>query len=151
MIDVTYRIRWADVDANQHMRHSAYADYAADVRMVMFERLGFTLDDFARLQIGPILFREEARYLREVLLGESIRVDCKLGGLSADGRKWMLKHVFYRQRAGVEEPCAQIVVEGAWIDMQARRVSAPPAALLDALRERVPPADDLIEPYPAPR
>jgi nitrate/TMAO reductase-like tetraheme cytochrome c subunit len=36
----------------------------------------------------------------------------------------MPKHVFYRQRAGVEEPCAQSVVEAAWIDMQARGASA---------------------------
>lgn len=149
-MDVTYRIRWADVDANQHMRHSAYADYAADVRMAMFESIGFTMKDFAEANIGPILFREEARYMREVGLGESIRVDCKVGGMSADGRKWMLKHVFWRSRGGVEEPCAQITVEGAWLDMTTRRVVTAPAALLDAVGalER---ADDYQDPYPAPR
>lgn len=150
-MDVTYRVRWADADANQHMRHSAYADYAADVRMVLFERHGFPLERWAQMGIGPILFREETRYLRELVVGDTLRIDVKLGGLSADGRKWMLKHVFYRERDGVSEPCATLTAEGAWLDMVARKIVTAPPDLLDAVQEHFPRADDFQDPYPAPR
>ncbi|NOR86119.1 MAG: thioesterase, partial [Bacteroidales bacterium] len=33
-------VMWAQIDANQHMRHSAYADYAAQARMGLLDSLG---------------------------------------------------------------------------------------------------------------
>lgn len=32
---------WAQVDANMHLRHSAYADFGAHARLVLMESMGF--------------------------------------------------------------------------------------------------------------
>jgi acyl-CoA thioester hydrolase len=142
-----YRIRWADVDANGHMRHSAYADYAADVRMVMFESFGFGLKELNTLKVGPILFREETRYLREVALGDSLRIDCTLRGISEDGRKWSLQQHFYRSHSDSEQLCAVLITEGSFFDLATRKICAPPEALAAALRSKLPRCDGLIDDY----
>jgi acyl-CoA thioester hydrolase len=64
------QIIWAQIDANRHMRHSAYADICAQARSNMLNKMGFSLDKFAEFHIGPILFREELIYFKEVHLDE---------------------------------------------------------------------------------
>ncbi|MEJ7660541.1 MAG: acyl-CoA thioesterase [Hymenobacter sp.] len=54
----TYSVRWAELDPNGHMRHSAYADFAADLRVNWLASLGYNVPKFAELRLGPILFRE---------------------------------------------------------------------------------------------
>ena len=41
-----FDVRWADLDPNQHVRHTAYADYGTHVRMSWLASAGF---DAARL------------------------------------------------------------------------------------------------------
>ena len=67
---ITYRTRWADMDPNGHMRHSAYADYAADQRLVLLADWGYDIKEFAKLRLGPILFREETKFIKEIHIGE---------------------------------------------------------------------------------
>jgi acyl-CoA thioester hydrolase len=37
------QVLWSQIDANQHMRHSAYADFGAQARLTMMESLGLDL------------------------------------------------------------------------------------------------------------
>ena len=37
----TYTVRWAELDPNGHMRHSAYADFAADQRVHWLTGAGY--------------------------------------------------------------------------------------------------------------
>jgi len=57
------------------MRHSAYAAFAADQRVQWLAGLGYDVRRFAEPRLGPILFREETRFLQELRGGECIRVD----------------------------------------------------------------------------
>jgi hypothetical protein len=50
------KVMWAQMDANQHLRHSAYADFAAQARMEILESMGFDLGTMAKHQIGPIFY-----------------------------------------------------------------------------------------------
>ena len=95
---IAYRTRWADMDPNGHMRHSAYADYAADQRLVLLAEWGYDIKEFARLRLGPILFREETVFLKEVHIGEEIRVDSRLRGVNDDGTPllWFPKADLFR-------------------------------------------------------
>ena len=53
--------RWADMDLNQHMRHSAFADWATYVRMEWMTANGFTLPKLVELGIAPIRIGRSTR------------------------------------------------------------------------------------------
>ena len=132
---VSYRTRWADMDPNGHMRHSAYADYAADQRVVQLAAWGYNVARFAQLRLGPILFREETKYLREVSVGEEIRVDGRLVSASADGSRWTIVHTLYKADGRV---AATVTVDGAWLDLDRRKLTVPLAELAAAFASLPP-------------
>ena len=126
---VAYRTRWADMDPNGHMRHSAYADYAADQRVALLARWGYGVARFAQLRLGPILFREETKFLKEVGIGEEIRVDGRLVSMRADGSRWTIRHTLCKADGRV---AATVTVDGAWLDLDRRKLTVPPADLTAA-------------------
>ncbi|WP_310391707.1 thioesterase family protein [Hymenobacter sp.] len=134
-MDVTYRTRWADMDPNGHMRHSAYADYAADQRVALLASWGYGVARFAQLRLGPILFREETKFLKEVSIGEEIRVDGRLASVSPDGSRWTIVHTLYKADGRV---AATVTVDGAWLDLDRRKLTVPPPELAARLAT-VPP------------
>lgn len=117
------------MDPNGHMRHSAYADYAADQRVAALARWGYGVARFAQLRLGPILFREETRFLKEVGIGEEIRVDGRLVSMSTDGTRWTVLHALYKADGRV---AATVTVDGAWLDLERRKLTVPPADLVAA-------------------
>ena len=127
----TYRTRWADMDPNGHMRHSAYADYAADQRLVLLAERGYDIKEFARLRLGPILFREETTFLKEIHIGEEIRVNSRLRSVSDDGTRWSITHIIYKADGRV---AATVAVDGAWLDLDRRKLTTPPTELSEAFR-----------------
>lgn len=127
----TFTVRWADMDPNVHMRHSAYTDYAAQVRLDFLADQGFTMRRFAELRIGPILFREDTRFLKEIGISETIRVTAELGGLSADGSRWRIIHTIYKADGRM---AATVSVDGAWLDLSLRKLTIPPAEIVEAFQ-----------------
>jgi len=132
---ITYRTRWADMDPNGHMRHSAYADYAADQRVVVLASWGYDVAQFARLRLGPILFREETKFLKEIHIGEEIRVDGCLAAINANGSRWSIVHTIYKADGRV---AATVTVDGAWLDLDRRKLAVPPAELAGAMADLAP-------------
>ena len=128
----TYTTRWADMDPNGHLRHSAYADFAADQRVRYLADAGFDLTALARLGLGPILFSENSRYLKEIRIGETIRVEGRLLAIADDGRRWTIEHIIYKQDG---RPAATITVECAWLDLTLRKLTVPPPELLALMRK----------------
>jgi acyl-CoA thioester hydrolase len=136
-----FQVRWADLDPNGHLRHTAYMDYGAQARVAFLNDCGFTLERFRQLGIGPVLFREDTRYLREVRANERISVTTELSGLSANGKHWRMRHRIFK--ADGEQACV-IDVQGAWLDLAARRIVPAPKELQEAMR-KVPHTDDYAE------
>ncbi|MGI4871700.1 MAG: acyl-CoA thioesterase [Janthinobacterium lividum] len=128
----TYSVRWAELDPNGHMRHSAYADFAADQRVHWLASFGFDLKRFAELRIGPILFREETKYLKELSSGEQIRVEGRLTGGTPDGSRWTIEHTIYKADGRV---AAIVTVDGAWLDLDQRKLTVPPTELAEAMNK----------------
>jgi len=135
------QVLWAQIDANQHMRHSAYADFAAQARLTMLEYLGLKPAVLYSYNIGPVLFREELIYLREVGINEHIKVTCEIIKSRPDGSRWSIRHDLYR---GDGVKAAIIVADGAWIDMQKRKLAQLPAELSDMFMH-APRSHDYIE------
>ncbi len=126
MFSKSYIIRWADLDANVHMRHSAYNDYATQTRLMFMEEHGFGMEWFKNHQVYPILFREETVFLKEVHASETIRVDAVLHKISEDGSRWSIINHFYKADGTL---AARLTVDGAWMDPIARKLKAPPESL----------------------
>jgi acyl-CoA thioester hydrolase len=82
----------------------------------------------ARNAIGPVLFREESRFQRELRLGDQVVIDVRLAAASAEGRKWRMSHRILK--AG--ELAATLEVDGAWLDLRARKIVAPPPEMVRA-------------------
>ena len=123
------------MDPNGHMRHSAYADYAADQRVVVLAGWGYNVAQFAKLRLGPILFREETKFLKEIHIGEEIRVDGRLASINEDGSRWSIVHTIYKADGRV---AATVTVDGAWLDLDRRKLTVPPTGLVEALATLVP-------------
>ena len=130
MFSRSYDVIWADLDANAHMRHTAYMDYAAQVRLAWLFEMGFSIERLAKAGVGPILFTESTSYRREVRGGERIEVQLELTGLSANRKHWRFRQPILKQGA---ELAAVVEVQGAWLDLRARKVAPPPPELLAAV------------------
>jgi acyl-CoA thioester hydrolase len=121
-------VRWADLDPNGHVRHSVYYDWGAMVRLSYLERHGVGVAWMARNGIGPVLFREEAKFLRELRFGDELRMDLQIAAASPDGRKWRMRHRLYRGA----DLAASLEIDGAWLDLRARKVTIPPPEMVRA-------------------
>ncbi|MGB0892375.1 MAG: acyl-CoA thioesterase [Flavobacteriaceae bacterium] len=120
---VNFTTRWADFDPNRHMRHSAYNDYAAEVRLRYFKKFDVTMADFAKDNVGPILFEENTSFRREIHLGENITANLQLTGLSENGERWKIRHQIFNEAGKLS---AEINVYGAWLDLTKRKLTSPP-------------------------
>lgn len=122
-------VRWSDVDQNQHVRHSAYYDYGAHCRIQFFRSIGFTNEKFKDLKIGPILFHEACHFIKELKLGETISINVLGGTMRPDGSHWTLYHEIFNE-AG--QKAAHIKIQGAWMDLNKRKITTPPVELAEA-------------------
>ena len=122
---------WGDMDFNSHMRNTAYLDKSGDVRMMFFSENGFPMQEFLRHGLGPVIMKDELEYFREVQLLEPLRVTLALAGLAADGSRFLMRNEF--RRGGDGKLAARVTSAGGWLDLSARKLAAPPDALLGAL------------------
>ena len=60
------------MDFSSHMRNTAYLDKSADVRMMYFSSCGFTMAEFMRLRLGPVV--ELFKPLRELARSADFRI-----------------------------------------------------------------------------
>jgi len=124
----SYEVIWADMDPNRHMRHSVYNDYAAQTRVAMFKDFGLSMQKISTMGLGPILFREETKFLKEIALSEEISVSCQLQKMRKDGSRWTFLHEIVKQNG---TKAAQIIVDGAWLNLDTRKIGIPPKELLE--------------------
>ena len=130
MYSKTLYAGWADMDFNAHMANVAYLNKAADVRQMYLAENGFPVTEFARLGIGPVVQRDEVEYFREVRLQEQIVVTYALAGQAPDGSRFLLRHEIFRADGAL---AARVTSAGGWLDLRARKLIAPPPALLAAM------------------
>lgn len=135
------QVLWAQIDANRHLRHSAYADFCAQARSNMLNKLGLSLNEFAKYKIGPILFREELTYKREVRLDEKIKVSTSLSKLNTSNGRFSFRHEVYKESG---EIAATINVDGAWLDLEIRKLTNLPESWKPIV-QKIPRTSDYIE------
>src|SRR5512136_61226 len=67
-----FTVRWADVDANGHLRNTAYSELCSDTRIALLAAGGYGWERFRAEGFGPVLLRESLEYLREGKMGEIV-------------------------------------------------------------------------------
>jgi acyl-CoA thioester hydrolase len=116
-------IRWADIDPNFHVLHSKYYDYCANARMDILSQYGITMQLVQEEHIGPILFREECVFKRELKFGDDIEVRIKLLKATADFSRWSFVNEIWKNE---DILAAVVTVDGAWMDTVKRKLAIPP-------------------------
>jgi acyl-CoA thioester hydrolase len=122
---------WGDMDFNSHMRNTAFLDKSADVRMMFFAENGFSMGEFFRLKIGPVVRKDEVEYYKEIGLLQEVKVTLALSGLAGDGSRFHMRNEFFRPDGTL---CAKVTSAGGWLDLGQRKLVVPPEALLAAVR-----------------
>lgn len=133
-------VRWADLDPNFHVRHSVYYDYGATARIDYFLECGLPPTAMAQMHVGPILFREEAIFRRELRFGDQLSISVSLSKARHDFSRFSFRHLIRRADGTL---CAEINIDGAWIDTNLRKLSTPPELVGEAL-SKGPKTDDFV-------
>jgi len=137
----SFVVRWGDLDSLGHMANTAYLDAAVDTRFSFFVARGYPISELARLRVGPVVQRDEVDYWRELRLLDPYEVTLELGGLAPDASRMRLVNGFYRPDG---KAVARVVSHGGWLDLDRRRLVAPPAELRDVLAS-IPHAEGYVE------
>lgn len=120
--EIPVQIRRADIDQNRHVRHSAYYDYGATVRLQFLTEHGLTTEKLEELKVGPVLFREEAVFRREINARDKVRINVEVLQATADFSRWSLRHRIIK---GEDTLAAVLQVDGAWFDLMKRKLTVP--------------------------
>ena len=137
----TFQVGWEHLDANGHMRNTAYLDLAVDVRMMFFQESGFPMPEFERYRIGPVVKRDEMEYFREFRLLEPVSITLTLAGLSEDASHFSLRNEYFKSDGKL---AARLSSTGGWLDLSARRLTIPPVIIVEALNRLVRTTDYVV-------
>ncbi len=136
----TVSVRWADLDPNFHLRHSVYYDFGASVRMQFLEEHGLDSTVLMQLGVGPILFREECVFKREIRMGDEVSINVQVLRSRKDYSRWSIQHQIFKNG---DTLAAILTVEGAWMDVRKRKLTIPPPIAADVFNH-IPRAENFV-------
>lgn len=128
----TFELRWSDVDANMHVMHSRYYELGAHCRMSFLKEKGITIEWMKEHKIGPILFREECVFKRELNAGEIVTVNFLLTKARKDGSRFSVYHEIKKADGTV---AAVMHADLAWMDLMKRKLTVPPVIVRQMIED----------------
>lgn len=124
LFSIPVQLRWSDMDPNFHLRHSVYYDWGAMCRVQFLEKYGLTSSVMQKLQFGPIIFREECVFRREIHMNDAVSINLELVSAKKDYSRWTIRHTIMKD---VETVSAILTIDGAWLDTAKRKLAMPPS------------------------
>jgi acyl-CoA thioester hydrolase len=85
--------------------------------------------------LGAVLLREESIYVREVGMHERIRITVELIKATRDYSRYTIIQTIFKENGKV---AAKVLIDGAWIDMQTRKVMPPFPEVVEAVVNQLP-------------
>ncbi len=133
-------VRWSDLDPNFHMRHSAYYDFGAQQRIEILTAYGISPQVMNEQQFGPVLFREECVFKKEIRFSDTVYLSTEISKLRSDASRWTFRHVFL----GADQltVLAVITAEGAWMNTLIRKLSSPVPEIVVRAMKAFPKTED---------
>jgi len=123
------------------MANTAYLSKVVDARVLALADRGFPLEEFIRLRLGVVIMKDELEYKREVKWMEEIDISFALAGLAPDGSRFRLRNEVRRADG---ELAARITSTGGFMNLDARKLVAPPDAILAAY-QALPRTQDYLD------
>ena len=117
------QIRWSDLDPNFHLRHSVYYDWGAYCRIHFLDTHGLTAEVMRELNIGPIIFREECIFKKEIRLGDEVTIDISLIKSRKDFSRFTFRHQVLKNKDLLS---AILTLDVAWLNTTQRKLAIPP-------------------------
>ena len=140
---VSFHARWTDMDFNGHMKNTAFLDYAADSRMLFFKTNGFQPSNFAKLQIGPVVFSDKINYFKELFMYDRFSVKLLLNQINENGSKFTL----INKILDIDNKLvATIESKACWFDLKNRKITSPPEKLFTVMMDS---GNSLSTPFPS--
>jgi acyl-CoA thioester hydrolase len=128
-------IIWADMDPNQHMRHTCYSQYAAHARISFFDEQGYSLTKLANMGLAAVLLREQSSYQREVYLHEKIEITVELIKSTKDFSRYSIIQNIYKEN---QKLAAKVIIDGTWIDIKSRKITLPFEEVIENVISKIP-------------
>lgn len=129
---IPIQVRWSDLDPNFHLRHSVYYDWGAVCRVAYLNQAGLTLQRMQEVKIGPIIFREECIFRREIVLGDPVTINAKLLKARKDFSRFTIQHQVMKNS---ETVAAILTVDIAWMSAITRKLAVLPEEDIKLLSE----------------
>jgi acyl-CoA thioester hydrolase len=137
IFSVQLAARQYEMDFNGHLNNAAYYDWADHVTLEFLHRAGVVPETFLEKKVGPVILEAQARYLRELRIGERVTVTCE--PTYGSGRTFTYLHRFIR---GDGVLATELVKTIGMLDHSTRRLVADPHRILRSLAAQ----PDLLEP-----
>lgn len=135
------QVLWSMIDANRHLRHSAYSDFCTQARSNLMSQIGLSVNECAKYGIAPILFREETIFHREIKMDEEISVAVEMTKHTIANNRFSITHFVYKADG---TKSATVNVDGAWFDLQSRKLTPLPANVV-VLINKIPKNENFVE------
>jgi len=117
------QLRWSDLDPNFHVRHSVFYDWGAFCRVEFLNEFGLTSHVMQELKFGPILFREECIFRKEIRPDDTVTIDLRLLKARKDFSRFTIQHEI-KKEPGITS--AILTVDIAWLNGATRKLAVLP-------------------------
>lgn len=143
MENIFYRgqVLWSMIDANRHLRHSAYSDICTQARSNLMAQIGLSVNECAKFGIAPILFREETVFHREIKMDEEVFVVVEMTRHHPVNNRFSITHTLFKADG---TKSATVNIDGAWFDLKTRKLASLPAEVLPLIN-KIPRSTDFKE------
>lgn len=129
---IPLQIRWSDLDPNFHLRHSVYYDWGAQCRVAFLASLGLTWQRMQEIRTGPIIFREECVFRREIRPDDTVAIDIHLLKSKHDYSRFTIIHEIKKNGDTVS---AILTVDIAWMSAVTRKLTVLPPQDIEHLAQ----------------
>jgi acyl-CoA thioester hydrolase len=92
-------------------------------RISYLQQHGLTPALMQKLHFGPIIFREECVFRKEIKYGDTVTISLKLTKGRRDYSRWTITHEIKKQD---DTLCAIVTIDGAWLNTIERKLFIPP-------------------------
>nr|WP_317631019.1 acyl-CoA thioesterase [uncultured Flavobacterium sp.] len=135
------QVLWSMIDANGHVRHSAYSDLCTQARSNLMIEIGLSMKECLRLGFGPVLFREETLFKREVRMDEHIYIEVELTNYDTVKSRFSIQHKLFKKDGTLS---AVVNVDGAFMNLKERKLTVLPTEVQELVL-RIPKAEDYVQ------
>lgn len=125
-----FRVRYSDLDTNGHVANISYLKYSLDTRVGYLLANGLTAEMMRNSGYGPIVFREDITYLKELFVPDEIEARYWVRSLHEDGIRYRMCTQIVRSDG---ELAANIEIYGGWFNLSHRRLEKPPEEIRDLM------------------